>query len=128
MDINAKIRARRARRFAQNRNTNNAEKRSVRSTYNQAIRDGLSHDEALALANGVVNVRQEKDETRPETRSQNAPAVEIPADWETMHWRKRLSLAEQISGTKIQVDSDANAKASQIIADAVAAGASGSAD
>ena len=65
---------------------------------------------------------QEKAQQAPQEQTEQAQTV-IPDDWESMQRRKKVKLAEQISGTKIEVDSNAKDTAEAIIKEAAQAGA-----
>ncbi|MFG1462269.1 hypothetical protein V5F77_05145 [Xanthobacter sp. DSM 24535] len=34
----------------------------------------------------------------PSTSGRDAPAVPIPADWQSLHWKQRVALAEKLTG------------------------------
>lgn len=110
---------RRARKAMQKRLQGGAdtERRRVRGLYNEAIRSGMSHEDATAYANGDTTPAPK---AKPETPKPEPTQVEIPADWRDLHWRTKLKLAEQITGQKIEVNSDAQATADEIIAAAEA--------
>jgi hypothetical protein len=108
MDINAKIRARRARRFAKQRNDVEAQaKRAARGRFNDAIASGLSVAEAVDFANG---------NKAPANAAKPAPEpVSVPGDWHKLHWRKQVKLAEQVSGESIEINAGAKARAAEIL-------------
>lgn len=87
-------------------NDNRDATRETRRRFLEALRDGLDCDEAADVANRRDPVEKPKG------------SVEIPEDWATLHWRKKVSLAEAISGAKI-VGDDPKGQAEAILAAAV---------
>lgn len=108
MDINDKIRARRARRFAKQRDDAAAQaKRATRGRFNDAIASGLSVAEAVDFANGSK---------APAKAAKPAPEpVSVPDDWRELHWRKQVKLAEQVSGESIEINAGAKERAVEIL-------------
>lgn len=114
-----RMQERRARKAQQRKVQNRDEIRATRGRFNEAIREGATPQEAARIASGGKPAKTTKLVTPP--KQPESAAVDIPDDWESMHWRTQVKLAESISGTKIEVNSDANEKAKAIIAAAKAA-------